>query len=251
MQYILYRRIKGSIAFFLLLTLNIIATADSSLLMSDQYYQRYMLYRDKKVIQDAYYLLVNCESEYKDSFDFNWRMARILNEYAFLFKDPISYFEKGLIYTNKAIAKNPNREEGYFWRAVLLGQIGQHKGIIKSINTAYEMKATLEKCLEINPNNPYTYHILATLYLKVPPYLFFGNKYQALELAKKAVELEPRSSNLWWGLYLAYIEVNQKEEAKQILQKILTLPDNDPLNLEYNQPFPLDIKDKAVKILHQ
>ncbi len=251
MQYILYKILNRSIAFVLLLTLNIIATADSNLLVADQYYQRYMLFRDKKVIQDAYYLLVNCEPEYEESFDYNWRMARTLNEYATLTKDPLDYFEKGLLYANKAIEKKPDQEEGYFWKAVLLGQIGQHKGIIQSINTAYEMKATLEKCLEINPNNPYTYHILATLYLKVPKHLFFGDKYKALELAKKAVELEPQSANLWWGLYLAYIEVNQKEETKKVLRKILTLTDNDPLNLEYNQPFPLEIKEKVAKILHQ
>lgn len=251
MQYILYKRTKRNIAFIILLTINIIAVANKSLLIADQYYQRYMLSRDKKVIQDAYYFLVNCGGEYEDSFDYNWRMARTLNEYATFVKDPLDYFEKGLVYANKAISKNPNREEGYFWKAVLLGQIGQHKGIIQSLNAAWEMKVTLENCLIINPNNPYTYHILATLYLRVPKYLSFGDKHKALELAKKAVELEPQSANLWWGLYLAHIEANQKEEAKKVLHKILTLPDNDPLNLEYNQPFPLEIKANAVKLLQQ
>ena len=236
----------------LVISIDVAASTKNEELLSlaDNLYSRYLLCRETTDIEKAYVLLKQCNETETKSFNIKWRLARTLNEYGAVVKDSFRYWEEGALFAAEAIDLEPSRPEGYLWLAILKGQIGRAKGILQSLASANQMKLLLEKSMELDPLNAYTYHILASLYRLIPGWpVSFGDNKKALELAKKAIELEPGSHNLWWGLYEALVEVGKMDEAERVLENILRLSDEDPFSHLYNQPFPKEIKRNAEKAL--
>ncbi|MGD0727137.1 MAG: hypothetical protein ABSB63_16415 [Spirochaetia bacterium] len=133
----------------------------------------------------------------KELAELYWRAAREtleLGDIAEKAKRPqpdiLALFTEGEGYADKAIAADPQNDQGYFWKSANIGRWGQVRGIFDSLSKAGPMRDLLVKELSINPERSDPYFVLGQLYRELPGWpLSFGNIDAAVSLGRKAVEL--------------------------------------------------------------
>ena len=104
--------------------------------------------------------------------------------------DILAFFTRGEGYADKAIAADPQNDQGYFWKSANIGRWGQVRGILDSLSKAGPMKDLLVKELSLNPERSDPYFVLGQLYRELPGWpLSFGNIDAAVSLGRKAVDL--------------------------------------------------------------
>lgn len=159
-----------------------------------------------------------------------WRAARaylFLGDYAGESKEKIRLYEKGKEYAEEAVAANSEGYEGYFYLGVLLGSIGEERGVMNSLFMVKPMRNALERCLEIDPERPLAYNPLAQLYWKAPGKpLSIGNIKTALQLAEKLVALSPDSPYDWYIYGCITLEAKEPGRAREAFTKCLSLPED-------------------------
>ncbi len=133
----------------------------------------------------------------KELAELYWRAAREtleLGDIAEKDKKPqadiLALFVEGESYADKAIAADPQNDQGYFWKSANIGRWGQVRGIFDSLSKAGPMKDLLVKELSINPERSDAYFVLGQLYRELPGWpLSFGSIEAAVSLGRKAVDL--------------------------------------------------------------
>src|SRR5690554_83901 len=177
-----------------------------------------------------------------------WRAAQgylFLGDHAGDSEERLHLYEKGKEYAEQATTVNEDGYEGFYLLGVLLGSTGLERGVMNSLFMVRPMKNALERCLEIDPENPRAYNPLAQLYWQAPGWpLSIGNINTALELAEKLVTLAPNSVYNWYIYGNIALEAKNPELAKEALQKCVSLPE-DPKNPEDDRNF----KKSAQKLL--
>jgi hypothetical protein len=126
-----------------------------------------------------------------------WRAAREtleLGDAAERDKKPqaeiLALFAEGEGYADKAIAADPQNDQGYFWKSANMGRWGQVKGIFDALSKAAPMKDLLVKELSINPERSEAYFVLGQLYRELPGWpMSFGSIEAAVSLGRKAIDL--------------------------------------------------------------
>jgi len=178
------------------------------------------------------------ESELKEkpgSYELLWRMARVymyMGDNAGSSGEKLRLYEQGKEYAEKAVAANQEGYEGYYYLGVLIGSVGQERGIMNSLFMVNPMKNALERCLAIDPERALAYNPLAQLYWKAPGRpLSIGNIKTALELAEKLVALSPDSVYDWYIYGCIAYDAKKPDLARKALEKALSLPEDpeDPL----------------------
>jgi tetratricopeptide (TPR) repeat protein len=110
-----------------------------------------------------------------------------------------------------AVALTPRSSDAHQVLADLLGQLIPH---VFGGGMRYGRRATAEadKAIQLDPRNPNAYVTRAISYLYTPE-AFGGSKQKALELLRKAVELDPQADtpHVWLAQYHA--SVGQREEG--------------------------------------
>jgi tetratricopeptide (TPR) repeat protein len=155
---------------------------------------------DKGMYREAQSLLRDSVTDAlggKELAELYWRAAREtleLGDIAEKDKKPqadiLALFAEGEGYADKAIAADPQNDQGYYWKSANIGRWGQVKGIFDSLSRAAPMKDLLVKELAINPDRSDPYFVLGQLYRELPGWpLSFGNIDAAVSLGRKAVEL--------------------------------------------------------------
>ena len=144
-----------------------------------------------------------------------WREAREsleLGDAAEADKKPqtaiLALFTEGEGYADKAIAADPQNDQGYFWKSANMGRWGQVRGILDSLGKAGPMKDLLVKEISLNPERSDPYFVLGQLYREVPGWpLSFGNTDAAVSLGRKAVDMRQaqvqagKEKELVYGFY--------------------------------------------------
>jgi hypothetical protein len=133
----------------------------------------------------------------KERAELYWREAREileLGDAAEADKKPqasiLALFTEGEGYADKAIAADPQNDQGYFWKSANMGRWGQVKGILDSLSKAAPMKDLLVREIALNPERSDPYFVLGQLYREVPGWpVSFGNIDAAVSLGRKAVEM--------------------------------------------------------------
>lgn len=181
-------------------------------------------------------------SEISDSYDLNWRVAR-LTYYAGNFgighktltkKELLQVFKYGYESAEKAKELEPEKVEGYFWFAVNLGSYGLTKGVLTALGNAKTGRDALLKAAEIDETYWWggPYRILGRYYQEVPKLISFGDKEIAENYFKKAIEIAPefRLNTVYLALLLE--SEGLKEEALSLFKKAAKKPDIDGKNEE-------------------
>jgi tetratricopeptide (TPR) repeat protein len=133
--------------------------------------------------------------------------------------------DEGRIYGALAIANNSSSPDAFAEYGAALGQWAEaHKGV-HSLHAVRDAINNLNKAIELNPRHAYAHMLLAEFYRQSPGWpISIGNMKKALEQARLAVQYGPDYAINHLILAKVYLSIDKKADAKQELEKLLSLP---------------------------
>lgn len=154
-------------------------------------------------------------------------------------------FERALKSAEAAIEAKPDQPMGYLRRAAARGKIALHRGVLESRDLANGIRQDTETVLRMTEKDPRSYPRAFALYLlgrshaklsetpkpiRMPLQLAWGNLADAERHLNEAASIAPDS--VAFGLERAklWLRLKKTQEAKAELQRVLQLPDADPLD---------------------
>lgn len=159
--------------------------------------------------------------------------------------DVLPILEKGKTLAEEAVKLEPDNADAHYFLGVCLGRIGEEQGILNSLFLVDPIAKEMEKVLSLDPKYGQAQHVLGVLYRKAPGWpLSRGDIKKALEYGRQAVANSPGFLRGYVGLAETLIALNQKEEAKKILQQVAALPGAADL-----QPESARDKEAAARML--
>ena len=177
-----------------------------------------------------------------------WRLGRIyfkLGNKLETESEKTHYFSLCMVQTKKTIEINSQSANGYFFKGLCNGTLGQVKGIWSSLETIKPFKEDMESSISIDPSveEGGPHRALGNLYLKLP-YILGGDLKLSIIHFQRAIQLGPKFGENYLGLAEAYIESRDFMLAKDILYILLDLD----LSLQ-NEESVLGWKTDAMKLL--
>lgn len=155
-----------------------------------------------------------------------WFMAKAKLYLGDQMENKLSIYEEGKTYADAAVEQSPNSPHSHYWQSVLIGRIGQTRGVLSSLSMVRPMKNALERVLDLDPDYADAHWVLSQLYQEAPGFpLSIGNKKLALEHAQKAVELDPLNLEYQLQLINALEHNGQKDAALELLTTFLKNPE--------------------------
>jgi regulator of microtubule dynamics protein 3 len=138
----------------------------------------------------------------------------------------------------QAVAANPNDTWGHFQLAAANGKRLLMLGKKEQINASKEVRAEIDKALELDPNNHLAWHALGRWHRRMDEIggakRFFGSiiygsipkgSFAESEKAlRKAIELHPEYVNHYLELGRTLLALDKNDEAAQAFQKAIDLP---------------------------
>jgi len=117
-----------------------------------------------------------------------------------------------------------------FWLAVSYGKFGEAKGVLQSLGLVPHMMEALEKVKKMDEKYEWggAHRVLGRLYFKLPS-MKGGDVKKAIEHLRKAIVIGPQ--HLMNHRFLAEVLLSEgkKDEAKELLKKIIDTPEKDLL----------------------
>lgn len=145
--------------------------------------------------------------------------------------------EEGVAAAEKAVALNSQSSDAHWLLGDLLNQLIPH---VYGGGMKYGQRANseLDRALELNPKNANAYVSRAISY-NYTPESFGGSKTKAVELLKKAVELDPAADTPHIWLALFHLEAQDKEAAlREITLALSANPNRSFAKFVYEQVKP-------------
>jgi tetratricopeptide (TPR) repeat protein len=147
--------------------------------------------------------------------------------------------EAGMAASDAAIALDPKRPEGYFWKAANMGALAESFGMRQGIKYRKPIREALETVLKIDPKFQAgsADRALGRWYYKVPG-LFGGSNEKSVQHLRKSIEYDPNSTASHFFLAETLLDMGRKPDARAALQKVLDAPiDTDwaPEDREFKQ----------------
>jgi tetratricopeptide (TPR) repeat protein len=138
----------------------------------------------------------------------------------------------------KAAAANPNDTWGHFQLAAANGKRLLMLGNKEQIAASKEVRAEIDKALELDPTNHLAYHALGRWHRRIAEISgakrFFGSILygsipkgsfeESEKYLRKAIELQPEYVNHYYELGLTLLELKKTGEAAKSFQKAIDLP---------------------------
>jgi len=139
------------------------------------------------------------------------------------------------------VAADDQSAKAHSYYAITIGQAAQVEGIDASIKASYEVKNHTLKAIALDPSDPTNYHImgrwhhtlaglswakraLASMIYSAPPEASFE---ESADFFRKAMALQPEAVRHYLWLARALMALGRSDEARQILEKGVTLPPRD------------------------
>ncbi len=214
-------------------------TAADHLKAGDQYYAQF---DDNKALEE-YRRALELEPE---NYEALWKIARALIDVA----DALPPKEPGTLtkqkkmyaeaeeYARRAVKLNPNDTWGHFFLSAAMGKRALMLGKKEQIEMSREVKAEIEKALELDPNNDLAYHALGRWHRRMAEIggvkralggLFYGDiprgSFEESEKCfKRAIEIRPDYTNHYLELGRTYLAMGKRDLAIQAFEKCLECP---------------------------
>lgn len=136
-----------------------------------------------------------------------------------------AYLEAGVQAAEKAIALCPDAIEGHYWLGACAGLLAADRNDLSSLALVDQSKKEMERVAEMDPENGLAQYTLGVLYRKAPGWPFsIGDKQKALDYAREAVRCRPDVVLTHIGLAEVLLDLNRKQEAREILEHALQMP---------------------------
>uniref|UniRef100_A0A8C9UKV2 Regulator of microtubule dynamics protein 3 n=1 Tax=Spermophilus dauricus TaxID=99837 RepID=A0A8C9UKV2_SPEDA len=193
--------------------------------------------------REGFQLLLNNKLVYGSRQDFLWRLARAYSDMCELTEEvneKKSYALNGKEEAKAALEKGNESAECHQWYAVLCGQLAEHEGIQRRIQSGFSFKEHVDKAIALQPENPMAHFLhgrwcyqvshLGWLEKKTATALFesplSATVQDALQSFLKVEELQPGFSKAG-RVYISkcYRELGKNTEAKRWMKLALELPD--------------------------
>ncbi|XP_037017612.2 regulator of microtubule dynamics protein 3 isoform X1 [Artibeus jamaicensis] len=193
--------------------------------------------------REGFQLLLNNKLVYGSRQDFLWRLARAYSDMCELAEEVSekkSYALNGKEEAEAALEKGNENADCHQWYAVLCGQLAEHEGIQRRIQSGFSFKEHVDKALALQPENPMGHFLLGRWYYQVAHLSWLEKKtaaalfenpltatvQDALQSFLKAEELQPGFSKAG-RVYISkcYRELGENSEARQWVKLAKELPD--------------------------
>jgi tetratricopeptide (TPR) repeat protein len=172
-------------------------------------------------------------------------LARIAQQYRYLMSDAPTEEEKlrfghiALDYSTRAAGAGPQDCDAQLATAITLGKMLPYLPTKEQIAASPRIKASVDKALQLDPNNDTAWHILGrwnrvladvntvkralakVLYGGLPN----GSNEEAARDMKKAIHLNPNRLMHYIELGRIYAQMGRKDDARQYINKGLAMPD--------------------------
>ena len=132
-------------------------------------------------------------------------------------------YEEAAAHARAAIEAAPDDPEAHMELARSVGRLAQFKGVLQSLGLANEVKAELERALELDPEHGGAYHALALWNLEVP-WVAGGRSGEVRPLFEQAIAAEPNAITHYVAYGETLIQLGDEAAARVQLEKALTLP---------------------------
>ena len=174
-----------------------------------------------------------------------WKLSRAYVDVGETLKDKDKrreYFEKAEEFARKAIEVNPDGSKGHLTLSIALGRVALDASPKERIRLSKEIKAEVDKALQLDPNDDIAWHVLGRWHRKLATLSWIEKKFaniflggvpkeasleKAVEAFQKAIELNPGHINHHLELAITYEKMGQKEKAIAEYKKVLELPIKD------------------------
>ena len=165
-----------------------------------------------------------------DDFESAWKLARAcywLGGHVAP-ADRRAQFDRGIEAARGAVRTQAQRPEGHFWLAANMGGMAEAAGMRAGLRYRGDIKRELETVLALDPSfqKGSADRALGRWYFKVPR-LFGGNRQKSLEHLQRALTYDPNDAASLSFLADTLLEIDKREEARQALEKLLTVS-SDP-----------------------
>ena len=142
-------------------------------------------------------------------------------------------------YARRAIEVDPHSTWGHFWLAAALGNAAMVSPIARQLELAGEIRARIERALELDPKNGFAYHAYGVWHRKIAEIgaasrvvasVLYGQSVpngsleRSVEYLRKAVDLNPTVIVSRLELARSYIAREEWEAARALLTTIPDLP---------------------------
>ncbi len=133
-------------------------------------------------------------------------------------------FNQGISWAKRAVELIDTRVEGHYWLAVNLSKWGDVNGIFRGAVILKRTFQALDKVIELD--DQYSggggYRILGRIKYRLPT-IIGGDIDESIELLEKARAIEPRNPDTLLFLAETYIGAEKLEEAKAVLEDLMTM----------------------------
>lgn len=158
-----------------------------------------------------------------------WRIAKYQDYLSDREKDTpkrLRLLEVGIEVAKKAVRIDNNRPEGHFWLAANYGDYAGLKGAFKSLWLIQTIRREFETALKIAPayENGNVYLALGEMDIRLPR-LLGGNDGRGIDMLEKGLKVGPSNAGLKLTLAENYLRIGRKEEARRLLESVLSLHD--------------------------
>lgn len=149
-------------------------------------------------------------------------------------------YQKSFEYADKSVKNGSNKSITYIRRAIANGRIALFQGIFSAPGTVNDVKEDCEKAIQLGNGDNYVQalaqYVLGRTHLKVcetsylvrvPIGLGWADTEDAVRYLETANKLKPNFRMFMYELSKAYVEEDEYDKAKEILQKIEKAPKID------------------------
>jgi len=189
--------------------------------------------RSLEELEKAYALYKEALEADPQSYEAAWKAGRAAWQLAELVPKPERrpLLEEGERLARRATEIDPRGVDGHYWYGVLIGRVGEERGILASLFLVDDVLREMQTVLELDPTHAGAHHVLSVLYRVVPGRpLSIGDKRKAVEHAELSVRYAPDDLLYRLGLAEAYHAAGNRAAAVRTLREVLAMPEDDPVN---------------------
>ena len=163
-----------------------------------------------------------------NDFESAWKLARAsywIGTQAPAMADRRPALEQGVTAGRTATRLQPNRPEGHMWLAASMGALAESFGLRQGLKYRGEIKDELLTVLRLDAafEQGSADRALGRWYYKVPG-LFGGSNKKSEEHLRRSLTYNPNSTASLYFLAETLIAMKRKDEAKDVLQRLLAVP---------------------------
>lgn len=234
------------VGIILLFMVSSIFAQSGELQKADSLYQQFRYAESLPFYQKALELDSN-------NYEIIWKYCRALVDAGEM--EPEKEKQKELYYKaseiiDRAIEIKPDGVEGHLYAAIAYGRRALSVGAKERVQLSNKIRSEAEKAIELDPKNDIAYHVLARWHRKISNLSWIEKKFanmflggipkdasidKAVEYFRKAIELNPNYINHYLELGITYIDKKEFANARESLDKALSLTAISPRDKKYQQ----------------